>query len=100
MGHFGFGAVRKSTSCRTLRNSRAQGGGVAEAVFPSRCRCRRPLGPCDAPGPMTADSTEQDAGPAWGAGGGEEVVVLPWPLLLRRRVAGRAKRLGFSRQSW
>jgi EmrB/QacA subfamily drug resistance transporter len=46
-----------------------------------------------------AEPSEQDTGLSLGAGG-EEVVVLPWPLLLRRRVAGRAKRLGVSRQSW
>jgi EmrB/QacA subfamily drug resistance transporter len=34
-----------------------------------------------------------------GAGGGEEVVTVPWPLLLRRRLGRRARRLGFTRES-
>lgn len=37
---------------------------------------------------MAASDHEE---PTLGAGGGDEVVVVPWPLLLRRRVVGRAE---------
>ncbi|MDQ3758119.1 MAG: MFS transporter, partial [Actinomycetota bacterium] len=35
-----------------------------------------------------------------GPGGGEEVVAVPWPVLLRRGMARRARRFGVGRETW